>query len=784
VPHQELDNSPYAEPQTAANNELISFVMRLMRIFRYRRKVILSTLYCFLLAGVVYYFMAPRYYQSLAKLLIIEQKIDQLSTMGDTDHTGNTMATHRELVISPVVIRNAIKQLQSQHRVDLQSRPPKDWVKTITKRLGANITRKTNIIDVSYRSLDPDTAAAVVNAVIHSYLEFVDKNHKGATSAKITVLTNDREKIQRSLNEKQTDLQSIRQRSGHLAISSDDGVIEPMIQRAIHLNEAYLGAQEKRLDLQVNLTSLEESLQQGEDISQQLLGVEESLGRQMLLSSMGMSTQDLQLLSDRQKELLNVRQALENYSADYGPNHPRIFELQRKALNLEQYLSNYHLGAEERLSNIGEALPSEVIIKTLRKSLQQAARKEQQLQKSFELARANAAEHSSALVQLTMLERNIAREESRYDELSKQIAAFDTSQLQAPIRATIIREPLPDQIPVSPQLRFVAFACLLGGTTLGGLIAYVQDILDDRFNSPEELSSQLGVPVLSMVRNLDPLPGEGLATVHTHTEPNAVGTEAFRTLRTALSLGGDVCDRILISSSEPGDGKTTISANLSVAFAQAGKRTLVIDADLRRPGFSSLMNLKGEPGLADVLASDQPPAETAPPLIQHTEVSGLDILPVGLRRPNPTELLSNKAFIELLAWADSKYDRIIVDCPPVLAVSDAQIVGQLVDGAILVVRPEKNHRRSVMRAVESFQSADCRVLGVVANGLSNDSSSYGYGYEYGYGYGHTSSEEPLNVTPSDELQDLADLAGSPALAADLHERAEPSHSAIRPRRAA
>ncbi|MEM8946997.1 MAG: polysaccharide biosynthesis tyrosine autokinase [Planctomycetota bacterium] len=788
------NDTSYADTPSASTNEFITLVFRLLRIFRYRKRVILSTLYCFLLAGGAYYFLAPRYYQSSAKLLIIEQKIDQLSAVGETDNTGNTMATHRELVMSPVVIKNAIKRLAPEHRVDLHGKVPREWVRTITKGLGANITRKTNIIDVYYRSLDPKAAAAVVNAVIQSYLDFVEKNHKGEASAKIIALTTDREKIERDLDEKQKQLQQTRQSIGHLSTSSEDGIVEPLIQRAIHLNDAFLAAQEKRLDLQVNLASIEESLRNGEDISQQLMGIEESLGRQMLLSAMGMSTQDLQLLSDRQKDLLNVEQMLASLSNDYGPNHPRILELRQRAQNLRQYLSTYHAGADARLDSIGAALPSEVIVRMLEKSVRQAQQRETQLQQSFEHARWEAAKHSKALVDIRMLERNITRGEFRYDEISKQIAAFDASQQQAPISATVIREPLPEDVPVSPQLRLVAITCLMGGALFGGLIAYVQDILDDRFNSPEELSTQLGVPVLSIVRKLDPLPGDGLSGVHTNAMPNAVETEAFRTLRTAISVGADVCDRLLISSSEPGDGKTTISANLSVAFAQAGKRTLVIDADLRRPGFTALVDLKGTPGVADVLASEQSPAITAPPLIQTTEVNGLDVLPVGLRRPNPAELLSSKAFVELLAWADSQYDRVIVDCPPVLAVSDAQIVGQLVDGAILVVRPEKNHRRSVMRAVESFQTSGCRVLGVVANGLSSEAAGYGYGgYGYGYGdeYGHSSelAEAPvadteISVANSNEEMSFQDLPTGLSVPKRRFETADSNAPTIRPRRAA
>jgi polysaccharide biosynthesis transport protein len=367
--------------------------------------------------------------------------------------------------------------------------------------------------------------------------------------------------------------------------------------------------------------------------------------------------------------------------------------------------------------------------------------------------------------------------------LFEKISTVDMRQEQAPIQATVVREPLAEKKPVSPQFRLVIFMCLGGGMLIGTAIVYVQDILDDRFTSPEEITAQLGVPVLAMVRKLEPLPGVGMETVHTHAMPNAVETEAFRTLRTALSLTGSSCERLLICSSEPGDGKTTITANLSTAFAQAGKSTLVIDADLRRPGFTTLLNLKGIRGVAEIITSDLPPSESAPPLVYHTEVENLHVIPVGLRRPNPAELLSSQAFVELLAWADSVYDRVIVDCPPILAVSDAQIVGQLVDGAILVVRPEKNHRRAVIRAVESFHASGCRVLGIVANALSMDAQSYGYGgYGYGYGYGYSYGHE-------EHLEDMPpEFESRPTISYPTTERSVNRKSSaagpIRPRRAA
>jgi polysaccharide biosynthesis transport protein len=298
--------------------------------------------------------------------------------------------------------------------------------------------------------------------------------------------------------------------------------------------------------------------------------------------------------------------------------------------------------------------------------------------------------------------------------------------------------------------------CLFGGLLVGGVLAYVQDVLEDHFASPEDITRQLGVPVLALVRRLEPLEGEGLEGVHMFRMPTAPETETFRTLRTALTLQADSTERILVSSAEPSDGKTTVTANLAVSFAQAGKRTLVIDADLRKPGLTVLLGLRGQPGVADVLYGEDDAASAAVDLVRHTELRGLDVLPAGLRRPNPAELLGGPTFVELLAWAEANYDQVLVDCPPVLAVSDAQIVGRLVDGAIVVVQPHKNHRRLVVRACHSFAATGTNVLGVVANGLSPDSGpgyGYGYGYDYGYEYGEGSAaeESELAATTVDEI---------------------------------
>ncbi len=784
------ENLVLVEPELAATSEFIPTMMRLMRIIRHRKKVVFSTMYIVWLLGGAYYFLATRYYESTAKLLIVEQKQDQLSAVGDHDSSGNTMATHRELVKSPIVIKSAIQQLTPEQRIDLQGIAPQQWVEKIGKRLSAKVTRKTNLVEVSYLSQDPEAASAVVRAVVQSYLDFVDKTHKGTASDFVDVLKTGYSQRQQELSAKQAELQVYRKKIGHLAVASNDQAVQPLVQRMASLNDAWTEAQVERLELQATEAAVKQGLERGEDINQHLMSIEASLGKQMMLASMGLSSQDLQLLSEQKKRLFSAQEELNKLSTSYGPNHPHLTSLKKQIAGIDEFLRTYRSKAGQRFNSMGDVVSKPVVLSMLERTVREAKQKEQQLFQALEIARSEASQQSDFVVQLQIMEHDVERLETYLDSLSEKIDTFDISQVHAPIKATVVREPLPGLRPVSPHLRLVVVFCFTIGSLAGVLIAYVQDVLDDRFNTPEEISSQLGVPILAMVRKLEMLPGEGLAGIHTHALPNSVETEAFRTLRTALSINGDVCDRILISSSEPGDGKTTISANLSVALAQAGNRTLVIDADLRRPGFTAMINLKGVPGVADVLASDEPPEITAPPLVHQTEVENLDILPVGLRRPNPAELLSGKAFVELLAWADSQYDRVIVDCPPVLAVSDAQIVGQVVDGAILVVRPEKNHRRSVIRAVESFQASGCRVLGVVANGLSNDSAGYGYGYGYAYGYGdeygHDEVEEMSTPTGEALAEKQTIYSMPPAQASENPPTAMPIDppAPIRPRKAA
>jgi Mrp family chromosome partitioning ATPase len=163
-----------------------------------------------------------------------------------------------------------------------------------------------------------------------------------------------------------------------------------------------------------------------------------------------------------------------------------------------------------------------------------------------------------------------------------------------------------------------------------------------------------------------------------------------------------------------------------------------------------MFDLRGQGGVSEILRSDEDVAEMCAARARSTGIDGLDIIACGPKPSNPAELLSGPRLSDLLAWAEANYDQILLDCPPILAASDAVVVGRLTDGLILVVQPEKNHRRLVLRAVNGLAAVGLGIGGIVANRISSERNNgyYGYGgYGYGYGYGYGEAEEESSGEP-------------------------------------
>lgn len=310
--------------------------------------------------------------------------------------------------------------------------------------------------------------------------------------------------------------------------------------------------------------------------------------------------------------------------------------------------------------------------------------------------------------------------------------------------------------PIRPNRQASIFTGSLVGLALGVVIVVLLSMLDSTIRSPEELESHnlnvlAAIPIIDAVQS-----GEANAAIAatggdltdrpkftphrvSHLDPRSSIAESYRSLRTSLQFAGldHPIQTLTVSSSAPQEGKSTTSSNLGIVMSQMGKKTLLVDTDLRRPVLHSVFGIKREPGLTNVLF-DRTSLNEA---IHATDVPNLFVLPCGIIPPNPSELLGSEKMNQLIETLKQEFDFIIFDTPPVVAVTDALLLGMQTDAMVLIARADVSKADGVLRAVDAVERSNIRFLGVVLNNF-NVANAYGAYYRYYQYYHYYSNEGP------------------------------------------
>jgi non-specific protein-tyrosine kinase len=278
--------------------------------------------------------------------------------------------------------------------------------------------------------------------------------------------------------------------------------------------------------------------------------------------------------------------------------------------------------------------------------------------------------------------------------------------------------------PVSPRTSQDALLGLVVGMMLGAGIAFLIEYLDDSLKTSEDVTRVLQ---LSTLGNVARFPKSSQSPLVTMDAPRAPYAEAYRNLRTNLqfSLLVDSAAAVVLSSAEPGEGKTTTVANLAVVMAQTGKRVILVDTDLRRPTLHQMFRLPAEPGLTDLFLNNQ----TLDQVIRETTVPGLHLLACGKLPPNPAELLASAWMDRLILALKERYDIVLFDSPPILPVTDAVLLASKTKHLLWVISAGKTRTDALRRAREALAQVDAKVVGIVLNRIT---SGGGYGYYYYY----------------------------------------------------
>jgi len=322
----------------------------------------------------------------------------------------------------------------------------------------------------------------------------------------------------------------------------------------------------------------------------------------------------------------------------------------------------------------------------------------------------------------------------------------------SPVKATIIKPAEVETDPTTPQpLRNLALG-LIAGLMLGVGVALLRDRLDTSVTGEQDVKE------LTQHTIVGAIPFDSEAASHpliVQTDPHSSRAEAFRTLRTNLQFV-DISNHpkvLVMTSSLPGEGKSTSAANLALTIGAAGADVCVIEGDLRRPQLLNYMGLEGGVGLTSVLIGDAELDDVLQPFGQNVHVLGAGPIP-----PNPSELLGSDAMRQLLQNLRERFDYVIVDSPPLLPVTDAAVVARLTDGAILLVGAGVVKKEDVTRALENLETVDAHVLGIVMNRVPTKGRG-GY-YYYGERYGYTSKaaasqqDEPTKARRAEEAYSL------------------------------
>ncbi len=319
-------------------------------------------------------------------------------------------------------------------------------------------------------------------------------------------------------------------------------------------------------------------------------------------------------------------------------------------------------------------------------------------------------------------------------QLGRTIEALETptATSTSPVKVTLTDPATPPGAPSSPQTRINLALGLILGLGLGIAWALLRETLDTTVSTPAEIEELTNAPSLGAVVAIDGKQNRALAAL----DATSLNSEGYRTIRANLQFVSvdDPIRALVITSPEPGDGKSTLACNLAITIAQSGKTVCLVEADLRRPRITEYLDLDASQGLTDVLSGQRSLDDTLQPWGRGL----ITLLPPGPIPPNPSELLGSHQMQTVIGDLKSRFDIVILDSSPLLAVSDAAILSSRADGAILVVRHGKTSTEDVGIAVGAFKRVNARLLGTVLNAVP---AKRRYGYGDGYGYGQESQEQ-------------------------------------------
>jgi len=563
--------------------------------------------------------------------------------------------------------------------------------------LKVDLIPNTSLLTISYADQNPEYARDIANQFAQSFLDQrVDQSSETSVQA--------REFIQEQVLQVKEKLQSSEKalvdyaKSAGITVTGDEKTL--------------IGASLSEINKALS-TAVQESLDYGRLVQQIDAGRGASI--EQVLKSEG--------LDKLRGKLAELNGEYQQKLSLYKPGFPEMQQLRSQIKEIENQISQGVLA----------------ITDSVRLKHQETVAKVEDLRKKLSELEADQAAYQDKNIQYTILKRDVDSNRTQYDSLIAKLNDVAVGSELKTRNASIVDLAVFPGSPYSPRLALNLAVGLLIFLALAAMIVYLLELLNNTFSNPEQIEKELGLSILGILPSI--AQNELTAALE---DPKSGLSESYRSLRTSLQFSGaeGAPKTLLVTSSEPAEGKSTTAFKLAEAFGSLGANVLIIDGDMRKPNMHRLFNIDNAIGLSNVLTSTVR-KDDMPRLIKHGKLKNVSVITAGTIPPNPADLLSSPRMGLMISNLSKRYDLVIIDGPPIIGLSDAPILSRLAEATLLVVSANQVTRKSAKMALKRLRAAGANVVGTAMTMFTVGKFDYNYSYRYlSYNYYNYGRDTP------------------------------------------
>jgi len=684
---------PLATRSGPAENHLLDYLAAIYR-HRYLATAVFAAV---VLGAAVRAYMTTPLYRAQARLMI-EIEDDETTALAGVLNGENVRdpepfyQTQFRILTGRELARRSVTQLDLARDPEFAgvAHDQAALVGAFMARVSADPIKSSRLVDVGFVSANPELAARAANQLARDYVERNAESRRANLTSSITWLDQELERQRSRVETSERAMATYRERQNAMSLQDSQNIV---VARLNSLNDA--------------VTRARTVLAQKESLNDQVKGLSPGEAADTIPA-----IQQNNYIQSLKSHVADLERERANLTERYGERHPEIIKVNAGIRD-----SRRQLDAE-----IGKALEA------IRNDYQTALAEERSLERSLEDQKGAAMTLSRKNVSYTVLEREAQSNRQVYESLLQRQKELQVLASSRGNNVRLVDEAEVPRAPFVPNMQRSLLMATLAGLALALALVGGLTYLDDTVKTPEDVAQKLQMPFLGMVPKVP-----GGTTLLSGEVPHTFG-EAFRSLRTALAFSnGSTSGRVIVvTSSQPLEGKTTTASNLAMALALGGEKVLLVDADLRRPTLHKTLGIDNTIGLSHLLTDQATPRDA----IRMASMPNLWVMTAGQVPPNPSELLASDRMKTLLDPMHGWFDWVIVDTPPVLAVTDAVILAPLAAGVAFVIRSEMTPRRHVRRALETLMTGQPKLHGIVLNGVDLERNKYYYSRYYGYEHTH------------------------------------------------